>query len=91
MHKGLAGDGADLVNQEEEAVNGICRFPGVNPVKRGSLKDSTLVKVTSDDLSEAIETYDELVQAVIRLASGRCARHVCPPLLLSQNRNNTCC
>lgn len=54
----------DLVADEKGVVNGVCRFLGVNPFKPGTLKDSTLVKVTSDNLENAIENYDDLVRAV---------------------------
>ncbi len=54
----------DLVSAEERVVNEICQFLGVNPFKPGFLKESPLVKVTADNLEDAIENYDELVQAV---------------------------
>lgn len=59
----------DLTSDRERVVNGICRFLQMNPFKPDSLKESDLVKVTSEDLSEAIENYAELEQAV--LAGGR--------------------
>ncbi|GGD35989.1 sulfotransferase family protein [Sinisalibacter lacisalsi] len=54
----------DLLRDRESVVKGICSFLGLNPFKPGSLRESELVKVTSDDLSEAIENYDDLARAL---------------------------
>ena len=53
----------DLVADRTTVVNDICHFLGLRPFKPESLRESTLVKVTSDTLSDAIANHDALVPA----------------------------
>ncbi len=52
----------DLCDEPAKTLDGILDFLQLSRFKEGSIKDSELVKVTSDDLSAAIENYDELTK-----------------------------
>ncbi|VVS92356.1 hypothetical protein [Desulfoluna spongiiphila] len=62
-----------LLNYEDLCVNTefeiarVCEFTGLMPLKPGNLKQSDLVKITSDNLKEAIQNYDELYDELDRI------------------------
>ncbi|BBO56826.1 sulfotransferase domain-containing protein [Cobetia sp. AM6] len=57
----------DICDNAELEVNKIFSFLGVSKLKPGTLKDSDLVKVTSDNLSESLKNYQELEEALFEL------------------------
>jgi LPS sulfotransferase NodH len=54
----------DLCADPESIVNEIFRFLGLSPLKPGTLQESDLVKVTSDDLPDSLHNFDELKEAL---------------------------
>ncbi len=54
----------DLCKNPELEVNRICKFLGCSPFKPGLLKESELVKVTSDNIADAINNYEELTNSL---------------------------
>ncbi len=54
----------DLFANCELVVNRVCKFLNLNPFKPETLRESNLVKVTSDNLSDAIQNFDELSRQV---------------------------
>lgn len=57
----------DICDNAELEVNKIFSFLDVSKLKPGILKDSDLVKVTSDNLSESLKNYQELEDALFHL------------------------
>lgn len=56
----------DLCSNTYVELSRICSHLGISHFKAESLRDSGLVKVTPDNLSDAIQNYGELKQAVIK-------------------------
>lgn len=54
----------DLCIDPEFEVNRVCEFLGCSPFKSSTLRESDLVKVTSDRISEAVSNFEELVAAL---------------------------